>query len=322
MNGTTLFGSPMLREIEIADFRGISQLRLSFLGPDNQPGRIAVIGGPNGSGKTSALEACLIATGNTELIRGASGPKAIRQGAHDYTIKASFQSAGGTKQVEYHSTPKVNPFKVKCDYFSSWRAPKLIGAVPVTAGKKGKRPAVTEENRLWTIKQLLVNAKAYVSMSPQPMILSEYDEVIDKVNEIWEMFYPGQKQTFSVEPAGDDPDAGFDVFLNIGDKQRVPLDALSSGQIELFLLAGSALPRREKESILCIDEPELHLDPQWHRLILRAMMKLRPTCQFIVGTHSPEIYDSVMSYERHFLVSEDDPRAYTWGQVRSGGDQA
>ncbi len=74
----------------------------------------------------------------------------------------------------------------------------------------------------------------------------------------------------------------------------------------------------DREGIVFIDEPELHLDPQWHAPIVRALMQLQPQAQFIVATHSPEIYDAAMSYERHFLVAEDDPRA-GMAQRRGGG---
>ena len=147
---------------------------------------------------------------------------------------------------------------------------------------------------------------------------SQYGQLIGLVNEIWGMFYPGTEESFSVEPVGETPDEGFDVFLGRKDGTRVCLDALSSGQLELFLLAGSVLPSEQQEAIVFIDEPELHLDPQWHRVILLAMLKLRPHSQFIVGTHSQEIYESVMSYERHFLLPADDPRSAIWARQNEG----
>jgi predicted ATPase len=310
----------MLREIEITNFRGIEFLKLALVGPDENPTRVVVLSGPNGCGKTTVLEACLLAAGCPDLLRGAHDRTAVRSGAGDYRIWAEFQIGSERQTVERtHSKnfrklrgPSGMPVELPCAYFSSWRAPRLVGPVAVTAGKKGKRPYATEENRLWIVKQFLVNAKAHFSMAThQPMIpgLSEYEAVLEAVNSIWDTFYPNRGERFSVEPVSADPDEGFDVFLNSEGGTRVPLDSLSSGQMEIFILAGSALPHRQAEAILFIDEPELHLDPQWHRLILRAILRLRPQSQVIVATHSPEIYDSVMTYERHFLVPEDDPRA-------------
>ena len=80
----------------------------------------------------------------------------------------------------------------------------------------------------------------------------------------------------------------------------------------------SALALNEdREGIIFVDEPELHLDPQWHRLILRSLMRLQPRAQLVVATHSPEIYDAAASYERHFLVPEGDPRAHLWRPVEA-----
>lgn len=299
---------PKLRNLHIEGFRGVDSLDLSFVGPNDRPSRVVVIMGPNGSGKTTVLEAGLIACGQSKLLRGSNGKQAIRIGANDYLIRAEFQADSNPYSREYRSatTPDSCGF-VSSSYFSSWRAPKLVGALSVTAGRKGKRPYPSEENRLWLIKQSLVNAKAYVSMSSYSTNeSSQYDRLIGTVNKIWHMFNPNTQESFAVEPAGDTPDDGFDVFLNRKDGTRVCLDSLSSGQLELFLLAGSVLPSEQQESIVFIDEPELHLDTQWHRLILQAMQKLRPESQIIVGTHSPEIYESVMSYERHFLLPADE----------------
>ncbi len=99
---------------------------------------------------------------------------------------------------------------------------------------------------------------------------------------------------------------------------RLSVDDLSAGQLELFLFLAALVLNDDREGIVFIDEPELHLDPQWHAPIVRALMQLQPQAQFIVATHSPEIYDAAMSYERHFLVAEDDPRARAWPSVAAG----
>ena len=80
-----------IREIHIRNFRGIDELKLSFVGPRDYPTQIVVLGGPNGSGKTSVLEACVMAGGHGGLIRGKAGPQAIRAGADDYRIEAVIQ---------------------------------------------------------------------------------------------------------------------------------------------------------------------------------------------------------------------------------------
>jgi predicted ATPase len=304
----------MIQKISIRDFRGIEDLDLSFVDADGKPSKLVVVGGPNGSGKTTVLEAVLLAAGRGDLLKGSIGKAAVRAGSQDYKIAATFAKDNETYTAELSASPSTKAPWINCDYFSSWRAPRLVGALGITAGKRGKRPFQTEENRLWNIKQYLVNARAYQAMSTSDA-KSRYQEVMDRVNDVWKMFYPPSPspgQSFSVDLAGDDPNEGFDVFLNLSKDVKVPLGSLSSGQVEIFALAGSMLPDTYAVSMVCIDEPELHLDPQWHRLILQAMMTLRPDCQFIIGTHSPEIWDSVLSHQRHFLVPPDDPRAKAW----------
>ncbi len=315
-----------IREIAITDFRGIDELQLSFVGPHDYPTQVVVLGGPNGSGKTAVLEACLLACGHENLIRGKAGREAVRAGRADYQINATVQL--GQQLHRVHTTSaKRGQQVVPLLYFSSWRASTLPGAIGITAGKRGKRPAKTEANRLWNIKQYFVNARAhdwYSSSGDDEEASKEKEEsrfsaAIDALDQVWQMFYPGQ--SFKVEPVGDEPESGFDVFLHRPNQPRLAVDLLSSGQIELFTFAGDLVISNWPEGIILIDEPELHLDPQWHRQVLRALRFLKPACQIIVATHSPEIYDSVLSFERHFLVPEDDPRAKAWLAGVAEGDE-
>ena len=104
----------------------------------------------------------------------------------------------------------------------------------------------------------------------------------------------------------------FDVYFRAAGGIHLEVNLLSAGQLELFLFLGELALNEDREGIIFIDEPELHLDPQWHRLVLRTLMRLQPRAQLIVATHSPEIYDAATSYQRHYLVPEDDPRSWLW----------
>src|SRR2546425_7291560 len=81
----------MLRSILIENFRGIDRLALSFVTPKDQTSPIVVLAGPNGCGKTSVLEACLLAAGQRRLVHGSTGKPAIRVGAGHYEIAAEFE---------------------------------------------------------------------------------------------------------------------------------------------------------------------------------------------------------------------------------------
>ena len=143
-----------------------------------------------------------------------------------------------------------------------------------------------------------------------------YSAIIKEINAAWREFYPEADQSFAVEIVSpEEPsNGGFDVYLRTPERPRLEVNLLSAGQLELFLFLSELALNENRKGIIFIDEPELHLDPQWHRLILRTLMHLQPRAQLVVATHSPEIYDAAASYERHYLVPEDDPRSWLWAQ--------
>ncbi len=305
--------------LSIRDFRGIDRLDLDFRGPDGQPNSLVVLAGPNGCGKTSVLEAALILAGGVALTNGTSGRLAIRRGAKDYAISAEFQA--GSRKVFSRDAPDngvvpISDHPIPHWYFSSLRAPSFVGHVDPTVGRLMAR---SDQDRLRNVKQLLVNAatvERFENRSPQ---LGRYSAIIQEINDAWREFYPDAGQTFAVEIVSpDEPDiGGFDVYLRTPGGPRLEVDFLSSGQLELFLFLSALALNEDREGIIFIDEPELHLDPQWHRLVLQSLMRLQPRAQFVVSTYSPEIYDAAASYERHFLVPEGDPRAHLWQPVEA-----
>ena len=76
---------------------------------------------------------------------------------------------------------------------------------------------------------------------------------------------------------------------------------------------------KEKPQLVLMDEPELHLDPAWHTLFVRSMRESFPGTQFLLATHSPDIYDSVYSFQRRLLLPEDDPRLKAWHNAQPQG---
>ncbi|OWK36797.1 hypothetical protein FRUB_09360 [Fimbriiglobus ruber] len=170
------------------------------------------------------------------------------------------------------------------------------------------------------MKQHLINSRAHKLMSQDtlPKDSDTFSENIRQINDIWATFHPWADEAFVVEPVNTDPSAGFDVFLSSKNGRKIPVDALSSGQLELFGLFGVLMLEKFTDGIVVIDEPELHLDPQWHALMVRAIRRFFPSAQLLVATHSPQVYDSVMSFERHFLIPENDPRAHAWKPRKEG----
>ena len=69
-------------------------------------------------------------------------------------------------------------------------------------------------------------------------------------------------------------------------------------------IANPALPNPlDGEGIVMIDEVDLHLHPQWQRMIIPALERTFPSCQFIVATHSPLVL-SCVPREQVFLIED------------------
>ena len=61
---------------------------------------------------------------------------------------------------------------------------------------------------------------------------------------------------------------------------------------------------RNKPSIVLIDEPELHLNTQWHRTFIGDLLTYAPCNQYIIATHSEQIMDSV-DYDSRMMLQNN-----------------
>jgi predicted ATP-dependent endonuclease of OLD family len=81
-------------------------------------------------------------------------------------------------------------------------------------------------------------------------------------------------------------------------------DGLSSGQKEiistLFLIWRYT---NKNPGIVLIDEPELHINPEWHKGFIRRLGELQPLNQYIIATHSEHFFESVSEENRLLLKS-------------------
>ncbi len=86
----------------------------------------------------------------------------------------------------------------------------------------------------------------------------------------------------------DDP-LGAPYFRDNG--STYPLDMAASGeQVIIEYLARLTHPSPMNHSIILIDEPEIHLHPAWIRQLYLALPKIGVGNQYIVTTHSAELY--------------------------------
>lgn len=311
-----------IQRIEIEAFRGIREcLTLDLVGPDGKPVPQFVVAGPNGCGKTSVLEAVLLALGRRDLLvrdlgrneRANHWRAGVPEGAR---IKVTLLDHEQERTIQLtHSSPAPRPIE-EVEYFSSWRAPMLVG--PVQPLGRGRRPDNTESNRLWRLKQRIVDARAKTAFPESPS-WDEHGNLLAVVNRAWKRLHGDQETqivTELVDPQS--PDAYADLFVEFAGRRRCSIDQVSSGEIELLSFAGWIALTESTDGIVVIDEPELHLHAEWQAAILPALRELAPDVQFLVATHADAPWSRAMSWERALLVPATDPRAADRRQPQKG----
>jgi len=193
------------------------------------------------------------------------------------------------------------------EWFSSWRQPYLVGS---TAPMSVQPDGIGDEmGRLWRVKQRIIDERtrgAFLRDSDGAGLTRDR-EWLDKLTKSWWALRGEDRSRFIVaaDPT-DESERHFDIFLqrwisnDIGYDDVCPIDQLSSGELEWLALAGTLITDNS-DGIVLVDEPELHLNPEWQARILPALRGVAPTAQLIVATHADAPWDQAYSFERLLL---------------------
>ncbi len=151
------------------------------------------------------------------------------------------------------------------------------------------------EFKLQILRSLMNQADLFEKIEDQ-----EPDETLDNLNELVSAYAGGTIR--KLRPSADNT---VDIRISINDGEgSMTFDGLSSGQKEiistLFLIWYHT---KDKPSVVFIDEPELHLNAQWHRRFVKRLMKMAPNNQYIMATHSEDVMDSVDEDRRVLLTN-------------------
>jgi predicted ATPase len=332
--------APKIHRIRVEKFRRIRDvLELDLHTPRGRPSPLAVLAGPNGCGKTSVLEAVLLGLGQEALVvrdlepseREESWRASVPAGAR-IELAVSFDDGpeerwvrtqerfyrvhgDGTEEVFQEGAAGIWPVVLLVEYFSSWRAPRLVG--PVKPLAPGRRPANNETNRLWRLKQRIADEfmRLGVQRSLPGLAPSKPATWMGQLNRAWRRFHRNDGTTIAPELVEHEGDEGLfiDLVVKHGEDRICSVDQLSSGEIEVLVFAQWVILNDVHAGLFVIDEPELHLHPSWQATILPALRELAPGLQFLVATHSDAVWDQAS--ERFLLVDESDPRSQAWREA-------
>lgn len=150
--------------------------------------------------------------------------------------------------------------------------------------------------KLEVLRSLMGQASLFEGLDNQ-----ESAEILDTLNGLIERYCGGRIE--KLRPLADNR---FDIRIKPRDADAsFSFDGLSSGQKEmiatLFLIWRNT---RNQPGVVLIDEPELHLNAEWHGDFVYQLRQIAPWNQYILATHSETIFASVDESRR--LILEPD----------------
>ena len=79
-------------------------------------------------------------------------------------------------------------------------------------------------------------------------------------------------------------------FSVISENGVLPVNSLSSGEMQVLLILLRVFLLNGHEAIVLIDEPENSLDIDWQFELINILVRLNPNAQYFITTHSPAIF--------------------------------
>jgi len=241
-----------------------------------------------------------------ELTIARSGTFRIRGGLKDFRSLVPYS---GYKPGELFQRSLLSLFGVNCEpvflpllvYFHSYRKVQE-GNVDLVAATDGERSRPIYDPALMSSSSTFKH-KVLEAMLGRADLLEGHQEeeggaVLDKLNELMRRFAGG-----AIERLRPSQDSKIELRVTPAEgRESYNFDGLSSGQKEiistLFLIWHYT---RQQPGIVLIDEPELHLNAEWHHSFIRQLHELAPRNQYIIATHSEDVFGSVPE-DRRFLL--------------------
>jgi predicted ATPase len=281
-----------IKTVKLKDFKRFNDLTIDF-GDDNR--KIVALVGPNGSGKSSVFD-------GFEQFSTSERERKARMGYRknvSYLKKSIFQSMGSSSEDDnYDSRTHVSivsdqeVYKPTSFYIRS--AHRFTPRLEADGVKK--LPRIEEdENR----PKYLIEVDPRLEENYQRLIGNFFDEVFDKpvLGNKWALqnieninnSLRGILDIRIVSLGNPTKEGEGSLFFEKGTSTKFPYENLSAGEKEVVDLILDLYIKRDfySNTVICIDEPELHLSTSIQRKLLVEIEKIVPdNCQLWVATHS------------------------------------
>ncbi len=269
-----------VKELKLTDFKAFSELTIQL------PGRpsLIMLCGPNGSGKSSLLDA--FSTWRQRNRWGLNDPEFFRRGGD--------RGAGGEGQfeLEFHEGPPPDPLasvyvrtaqRITVEFTNN-----NLHRLEAAKNQQGPVRSIDLDDRVAENFQRLVTQSidALWDRDGRERRAGEIvDSFVGAIDEPLQRLLPGLRFDGPDKPM----EQGSTFRFSKDGLERYGYKQLSGGEKAVFdLLLDTVLKRHEfPEAVWCIDEPELHVNPNIQGALLREVCALLPeTAQLWVCTHS------------------------------------
>jgi len=291
----------VISSVEISRFRGIHEGKLEDLTP------LVVLAGPNGCGKSSALDALLVAGSRSikdGIVQAVRRHEGVRYGArwlfwrpgHHESCEIKIYTDGGDHrwcELKARHPDAWKTFPVGCQVRESIGGPRdgdvLVEFKPGnTVGATAGHGPATPQDRFAGVR--LLESHREDPAVPLHDLVTKTTELgmIDQVLSIFKQVVPGARD-IRILTEGNEPL----VHIVYGD-HSVPAALAGDGMYSLLRLSFELASR--PDGTVLLEEPEVHQHPGAIRQTVRAILAaVRRGIQVVLTTHSLELIDCLLA---------------------------
>jgi len=342
-----------LHSLEIKNFRAIEDISLDFTDLLSRPRPINLIVGPNGSGKTSILDAIHVVV---KVFENPQNPE-LREGL-EYNVQQLVRSRANIAQITFEYSIEKDEAEAIDDVYSSLKLPQnfnLSESVPPLGspakviwyypsrkpnnlcdheilprnsirvlGARGRASQAISQNRQTSQIFDRIGGVCYLDQRRTVRLFKSFNKQnIEDQNAhsdvlSWLIEYYRKHLTWKKEKYGESYwqrvqrlfnkicfpseliglESGPDSDTVILKRKGIEYDLLqmSSGEHQILRILVGLVADTAKNSIVLIDEVELHLHPAWQKRLIQILREDDSNNQYIFTTHSRTVaemfYDS------------------------------